>query len=112
MAERLTPIERAIAGEPVDRRRRHEQRQRERGIVRISFTCNRAQARALKRAMQALADIPDDADDEAFGDAYGAVLDAAVQGTLEHIELPPERRTARPQRSEDAPRGRTRKAGA
>jgi hypothetical protein len=36
MAKRLTPIERAIVGAPVDRRRRYDERMRERGFKRIT----------------------------------------------------------------------------
>ena len=41
MAKHITPIERAIAGEPSDRRRRHELRQAEMGIKRVAVRVHR-----------------------------------------------------------------------
>jgi hypothetical protein len=105
MAKRLTPIERAIAGEPTDRRRRYDQRKRDQGFVRVTFTCTRAQAAVLKRAMQALASVPEvspDDPDEQFGEALQAVDDALLQMTIAEILLPPERPDA-----PAAKRGRT-----
>ena len=111
-SKRLTPIERAIAGEPTDRRRRYDQRKREQGFVRVTFTCTPQQAAALKRAMQVLASVPEVPEgdpDEQFGEALQAVDDALLQMTLAEILLPPEDRPDAPA----AKRGRTgRTAGA
>lgn len=53
MAKRLTPIERAIAGEPLDRQSRYVARLRKRGVKRVSVFVPEARAdelRALARS--------------------------------------------------------------
>lgn len=53
MAKRLTPIERAIAGEPLDRKQRYMARLRGRGVTRVSVFVPDARAdelRALARS--------------------------------------------------------------
>lgn len=48
MAKRLTPIERAIAGEPLDRQARYRQRLRKRGVMRVSVFVPEARADELR----------------------------------------------------------------
>lgn len=40
VVKNLTPIERAIAGQSTDRRKRYEERMRARGFVRATFKCH------------------------------------------------------------------------
>ena len=58
MAKGLTPIERAIAGEPVDRRRRYDQRMRERGFKRITVNCAPEDVELLHRLAAKLRNSP------------------------------------------------------
>lgn len=90
MAQRPTPIERAIAGEPADRRRRYDKRKREQGFVRVTFMCTPAQASVLKKAMQVLSSVPEVPEgdpDEEFGEALQGLNDAILQLTISDIEL-------------------------
>jgi hypothetical protein len=48
MSKRLTPIERAIAGEPVDRKQRYMARLRKRGVTRVSVFVPEARADELR----------------------------------------------------------------
>jgi hypothetical protein len=48
VAKRLTPIERAIAGEPQSRQARYYQRLRRRGVVRLSLFVPEARADELR----------------------------------------------------------------
>lgn len=58
MAKRLTPIERAIEGEPPDRRRRYESRLEARGIKRISLAV-RAEHALFFHKLAALSRVSD-----------------------------------------------------
>lgn len=49
MPKGITPIERAIAGEPEDRRRRYEKRQADRGLVTVRVLVPHDQADDLRR---------------------------------------------------------------
>lgn len=70
MAKRLTPIERAIAGEPVDRRRRYEQRMEQKGMVRVTAML----PADLVKPMQHLAKLLRD------GEATTEALEALLSG--------------------------------
>ena len=88
MPKRLTPIERAIAGEPTDRRRRYDQRMKAKGFVRATFTVPADDVDILNR-LSALSRTMDP-------DEFKQLLADAIQ----LLELG----TERPQPSEDAPR--------
>lgn len=61
MAKRLTPIERAIAGEPLDRRQRYVARLRERGLVYVRVAVPVDQVERLRAFAHELA-RPDTSD--------------------------------------------------
>ena len=86
---KLTPIERAIAGQSPDRRRRYDQEMRKKGFVRATFMCRPEYAELIKSLAKRLRDEPD------------AIHE--LQALLDRIESH-RGRTERPQRSEDAPR--------
>jgi hypothetical protein len=90
MPKRLTPIERAIAGEPTDRRKRYEAKMRSKGFVRVTFTSTPDGIELIKQLARMLREDP----------VAGA---KAVQDLLERFPEPAGG-TERPQRSEDAPR--------
>lgn len=48
MGKRLTPIERAIAGEPLDRQARYRDRLRKRGVTRVTVFVPEARADELR----------------------------------------------------------------
>lgn len=85
MGKGLTPIERAIAGEPADRRRRYEERMRSKGFVRVAAMVRAEDVALLTAVARKLREDPDATHE------LQALL-AAGDGT------------ERPQRSEDAPR--------
>lgn len=60
MARGITPIERAIAGQPVDRRRRYEQRMAALGFKRATVTIRPEHAAFFQR-LAALSRVADDA---------------------------------------------------
>jgi hypothetical protein len=49
VAKRPTPIERAIAGEPLNRQKRYEKRLQEQGIVRVTVMVPRDRVSDLKQ---------------------------------------------------------------
>lgn len=85
MGNRPTPIERAIAGEPADRRRRYDARMRSKGFVRFTATVDPEAAAALKPLVRLLREDPAAA--------------AKLRARLDALESP-----ERPQPGEDAPR--------
>lgn len=89
MSKRLTPIERAIAGEPTDRRKRYDEKMRRGGFTRVTAMLRADDAELMRQVAKKLRDDPDAIN--------------ALRSLLERLEAPhsgPER----PQRSEDAPR--------
>jgi hypothetical protein len=95
MAKRLTPIERAIAGEKLDARRRYDQRQRDKGFVRVTVTVPAQQVEPIKALVRDLAKRGLGASD--FKDQ--------PQGAGEDAERPPaaSARTDAPNRSSALP---------
>jgi hypothetical protein len=85
---RLTPIERAIAGQPADRRRRYEQHMRRRGLVRLTATVRSDDAPLLQALAKRLRDVPSAIDD------LRALLEASQE---------PQQRPGRTERGEGAP---------
>ncbi len=90
---RLTPIERAIAGDPVDRRKRYEERMRAEGFTRVTAMVRTEDAEILHAVAKMCRDEPD-------GPARLHAMLAKLQVSAG--------RTERPQRREDAPRARQR----
>lgn len=89
---RLTPIERAIAGEPADRRRRYDEKMRQKGFARVTAMVLPEDAELVKALAKRLRDDP------AIRPAFRRIVEAAAKSSTERPE--------RPQRSEDAPRAR------
>jgi hypothetical protein len=75
MAKRLTPIERAIAGEPDDRRKRYHERMRRAGFVRATFMTRPEDADLIKALAKKLRDDP-----AATMDGIRALLDDRQSG--------------------------------
>jgi hypothetical protein len=94
VAKRSTPIERAIAGEPSDRRKRYEAKMRAKGFKRVSFLVPPDSVELLHNLAKLSRTLPA-ADFEALMDE---LLNEANRGS------------ERPQRSEDAPRPAARQA--
>lgn len=86
MAKRLTPIERAIAGQVPDRRRRYEEKMKAEGFVRINSYVRAEDYDLFSKLAAALRENPEQA---------GPELRRIAQALGEGAE--------RPQRSEDAP---------
>lgn len=93
MAKRVTPIERAIAGEPRDRRRRYEQRQSERGIERVSVLVRIEHAEFFKQ-LAILSRV-------GSADGWASIMADPLE-FMETVKVQMER-AERPQRSEDVP---------
>jgi hypothetical protein len=87
MAKRLTPIERAIAGEPSDRRRRYDAKMREEGFTRITLMVRPQDVDRVKRLAKSMR-----------AEHRGLKPDPETRPEA------PQEGTERPQRSEDAPR--------
>jgi hypothetical protein len=90
MTKRLTPIERAIAGEPTDRRKRYEAKMRRNGFVRATFIAPPETLELIKELARLLRQDPD--------------AGAKALQELRELLTAPTGGTERPQRSEDAPR--------
>ena len=96
MGKHITPIERAIAGEPADRRRRYEARQAEMGIKRVAMHVRQEHAEFF-HLLAALSRV---GSDEGWASIMADPLEfmAHVKTTLEE----PADRPQRPRR-EDGP---------
>lgn len=88
-AAKLTPIERAIAGEPTDRRKRYDAKMRREGFTRVTAMLRPDDAELLKLVVKKLRDDPASRD--------------GLRRLIERLPAPQEG-PERPQRSEDAPR--------
>lgn len=89
MPKKLTPIERHIAGEPGDRRRRYDAKMRAQGFKRVALTVREQDVELWHEIAACLREDP-------------SRIDQLLQAVHDASDAPG-RAAERPQRSEDAP---------